>query len=75
MGAHLAAAQVTGRPLEVPLAVTAGVFAVLSDTRSEGQDFQGRAWDMLNVLLFAIRASRGGDPVTFDIKKRSGKSL
>jgi len=48
-----------------PLAATAGVFEILNDTRSEGQDFQGRAWDMLNVLLFAIRTSRGGDVIKF----------
>ena len=48
-----------------PLAVTAGVFAVLSDTRSEGQDFQGRAWDMLTILIFAIKTSSDGNVIRF----------
>jgi len=48
-----------------PLAVTAGVFEVLNDTRVQGQDLNGRAWDMLNILRFAIRASRGGAVLKF----------
>lgn len=51
----------------MPVAVTAAVWAILEptpDLAAEGQDLQGRAWDMLTILRFAIRTATG-DRVEF----------
>ncbi|MDA9101163.1 hypothetical protein N9K06_00655 [Omnitrophica bacterium] len=46
-------------PVEV--AVTRAVFEVLDDTKVAGQDFTGRAWDMLMVMCLQARASKGSE--------------
>ena len=65
-----------------PVAVSAGVFAVLApwdkgtlgDVSKPamgqplyglGQSFNGRAWDLLTILLNEIRRGQGGDRVNF----------
>lgn len=51
------------------LAVTQGVWALLEPgpaLKAEGQDWQGRAWDLLMILKLAIRrAPTGADRVEF----------
>ena len=63
--------------IKYPVAVTAAVYAVLSPwgdgEKPEagqalyglGQSMQGRAWDMLAILLYGIRRGQGGDRVDF----------
>jgi hypothetical protein len=50
-----------------PVAVSSGVFAVLSpEQMPQGQDFNGRLWDLLTILRMAIRRSAPGtDRVDF----------
>jgi len=51
-----------------PVAVTPGVWAVLDPTeelKTAGQDFVGRAWDMLTILRLAIRSASTTDEVRF----------
>lgn len=65
-----------------PVAVSAGVFAVLAPWANLlqgdvcepaegqplyglGQSFNGRAWDLLTVLLYEIRRGKGGGRVDF----------
>lgn len=51
-----------------PVAVTQGVWAVLNpsdELKAGGQDFTGRAWDMLTILRHAIRAASRMDEVHF----------
>ena len=43
--------------IKYPVAVTRAVFALLSDTHGEGQDFKGRAWDLLMVFRVAAKKS------------------
>ena len=48
----------------VPVAVTAGVWALVEPSPGEveyGQDAQGRLWDVLTMARFAIRAKRDGE--------------
>jgi hypothetical protein len=47
-----------------PLAITAGVMSVLNNLEVPGQDFEGRAWDMLTILKLEIRRAEG-DTVYF----------
>jgi hypothetical protein len=47
-----------------PVAISAGVCAVLW-TDGPGQSFQGRAWDLLAVLLYEIHRGQGGARVDF----------
>jgi len=47
--------------IKFPLAVTQGVFEVLNDTRSPGQDFTGRAWDMLMIFRMEARKTKGAE--------------
>lgn len=50
--------------IKFPLAVTSAVYGVLEVTSSQGQDFQGRAWDML--AIFRMHARRAvGDEIHF----------
>lgn len=49
-----------------PVAVTSAVQDRL-DFNEHGQSLTGRTWDMLNVLLFAIRKNRGGSQVNFTV--------
>lgn len=51
-----------------PVAVTQGVWGVLNPTEelmTEGQDINGRAWDLLTILRHAIRNGSGTDEVHF----------
>jgi len=50
--------------IKFPVAVTAGVQAVLNNLEVPGQDYQGRAWDMFTIFKLAIRRS-GGQIVCF----------
>jgi len=45
--------------IKFPVAITAGVNAVLNNLEVTGQDFQGRAWDMLTIFKLGIRSSKG----------------
>lgn len=47
--------------IKFPVAVTQGVFHVLNDTSAPGQDFKGRAWDLLMVFRMYIRSSKGDE--------------
>lgn len=49
-----------------PVAVSCGVSAILSDTEQPGQSFEGRAWDLLTVLRYAIRNVKKTDVVDFE---------
>lgn len=51
-----------------PVAVTRGVWGILKPTeelKAAGQDFNGRAWDMLNILRAAIRKIGGENRISF----------
>lgn len=52
---------------KMPLAVTAGVRAILNpEPMPSCQDWRGRAWDLLTILRLAIRrAHHGSDRVDF----------
>jgi len=47
-----------------PLAITAGVKAILNNLEAPGQSFEGRAWDMLTILKLESRRA-AGDTVYF----------
>lgn len=48
-----------------PVAVTCGVHALLNDTEQPGQSFEGRVWDLLTILRFAIRKTTSSDVIHF----------
>ena len=51
-----------------PVAVTRALFEILDpeeDLKSEGQDLNGRVWDMLWIFRNEIRKSNGGDTINF----------
>ena len=51
-----------------PLAVTRGVWAVVEpgrDLMKEGQSWNGRAWDLLNILRVELRSAQDGREVLF----------
>ncbi len=51
-----------------PVAVSRSIRAILEPTeelKAAGQDFMGRAWDMLNVLRWSLRRSAGEDRIAF----------
>ena len=48
-----------------PVAVTSAVDVLLNDYRHDGQDFQGRAWDLLMVLHFEITRTKNTDILYF----------
>lgn len=51
-----------------PLAVTRAVWAVVEpgrDLMKEGQSWNGRAWDLLNILRMELRSAQGGREVRF----------
>ena len=49
-----------------PVAVSVGVFEVLDlKVEGHGQSFDGRAWDMLAILLYEIRRGQAGERVDF----------
>jgi hypothetical protein len=64
-----------------PVAVTSGVWAEavgVSESEKGVQDEKGRLWDILNVLLFMIRASKDedSDVVNFEVtvwRRESGE--
>ena len=47
--------------IKFPLAVTSAVYGVLEDTSSPGQDFQGRAWDMLMIFRMHARSTQSDE--------------
>ena len=47
--------------IKFPVAVTREVFEVLDDTSSPGQDFTGRAWDMLMIFRMEARKIKGDE--------------
>ena len=47
--------------IKFPVAVTQGVFAVLNDTGSPGQDVKGRTWDLLLVFKMNAKFSEGDE--------------
>ncbi len=51
--------------LKFPVAVTTRVFELLNDTAQPGQSFEGRAWDLLMILLFEIKRSKSGEIIYF----------
>jgi hypothetical protein len=66
----------------VPVALTAGVYALVEPSQEEktawGQDADGRLWDVLSMARFAIRARRheGAEllySVLFQIRGRQGE--
>jgi hypothetical protein len=58
--------------LKFPVALTSGVWAecVAVPEGVEGQDEEGRLWDVLNMLCWAIRRGKGGDRVDFAVHVR-----
>lgn len=48
-----------------PVVATSRVFELLCDTTQLGQSFEGRAWDLLMILRFAIKRSSGTDTIYF----------
>lgn len=51
-----------------PLAVTRAVWSVIepgSGLKREGQDWIGRAWDLLSILRAEMRSGQGGREVRF----------
>jgi len=50
--------------IKLPTAVTQGVFGVLSDLSTPGQDLKGRIWDML--MIFCLHAKKtDGEEIHF----------
>jgi hypothetical protein len=52
----------------VPVAITTGVFSILTPSEAlerEGQDFKGRMWDMLWILRHEIRKSQWTETIEF----------
>lgn len=47
--------------ITLPLAVTRAVYSVLEDTSSPGQDFKGRAWDMLMIFRMHARHAESSE--------------
>ncbi|HOW59124.1 MAG TPA: hypothetical protein PLO78_05295 [Candidatus Omnitrophota bacterium] len=47
--------------IKFPVAVTQGVFSVLNETSSPGQDLKGRAWDLLMVFRMTAKSSKGDE--------------
>ena len=47
--------------IRFPVAVTRSVFSILEDTSTPGQDFKGRAWDMLMIFRMQARTSQGDE--------------
>ncbi len=47
--------------IRFPAAVTLGVFCILNDTSLPGQDFKGRAWDMLMIFRLHARSTKGDE--------------
>ena len=52
-----------------PVALTSTVYARYVEVPPgvEGQDKEGRLWDILNMLLFAVRQSRGKSELLFKL--------
>jgi hypothetical protein len=54
-----------------PVAMTAGAFAAtvaeISESLPEGQDIQGRLWDVLWMLACAIKTASSTDRVKFRV--------
>lgn len=51
-----------------PVAVSRAVWALLEPSaalQAEGQSWEGRAWDMLTILRYAIHRSADGSEVSF----------
>ncbi|HEY4307987.1 MAG TPA: DUF6573 family protein [Pirellulales bacterium] len=57
-----------------PVALTQAVWGdcVAVSKEDEGQDEQGRLWDILNVLRCSIRSAGGGQLVHFDVLVAKG---
>lgn len=52
--------------IKFPLAITQRVYELLSVAPDGfGQSFEGRAWDMLTILLYETRRGQGGRRVDF----------
>jgi len=47
--------------IKFPVAVTQGVFNVLNETSSPGQDLKGRAWDLLMVFRMTAKSSKSDE--------------
>ena len=47
--------------IKFPVAATQGVFNILSDTRSPGQDLAGRTWDMFMIMRLEAKNSTGDE--------------
>jgi len=47
--------------IKFPVAVTRAVFCVLEDANVPGQDFHGRAWDMLMIFRMSARSCNGDE--------------
>jgi len=47
--------------IRFPVAVTQGVFEVLNNTSSPGQDFTGRAWDMFMIFRMEAKNTKGDE--------------
>ena len=47
--------------IRLPVAVTRAVFNLLDDASVPGQDFKGRAWDLLMVFRMCARSSKGDE--------------
>lgn len=59
-------AREAGMPL--PTAITRAVFARLTPSDEEaalGQDFSGRLWDLLNILMYSARRNPNTDTIPF----------
>lgn len=60
-----------------PVAMTAGAFAVtvavIGEPLPEGQDIQGRLWDVLWMLSCAVKAAGSTDCVKFRVRVWNGK--
>ena len=57
-----------------PVAVTDGVWSewIVPPEEATDQDETGRLWDLLNVLRYEIKKSKGGDRVDFKVLFNQG---
>ena len=52
----------------LPLAITAGVHALLSDIpQDSGEDYTGRLWDVLWMASLAAKRNGSKDAISFDV--------
>ena len=55
----------------VPVAITSALHELVNDTAAFGQSYEGRLWDVLSMLRFAIKASKGGEQLRYRVLFRT----